>query len=274
MALLVHIRPIKQELKAPDKGMYYLSYLKISIIARKHAGTFDFDKFVFITGLHARTAQTHIKRLLEKGLILKKKTGLYQIVSQRKLYDFSDNDFFIRIPEEDILNYSWKSMKSFRAYMSELIYSRSKEEQEKRYKEFRYEINPRDKSRDKIRNERFLETDCHLLMSLEYGHKMLGFAKSTLSGYRRAQDVSKYTHTISIIYDIDQYYKSHIFSEYLDQTMGKVFEWKGTYFHSEVSKRYTSIKLIPTKRLSRSSDRVTKKVTVTQSPHFDESIPF
>ena len=108
----IYITLAAQALTAPDKGMYFLSFLKVRTVARKRAGTFTEAQFAVVTGLHKRTAKTHLIKLILRGYVTRIGEDNYRIAPQRNLFDHYRTEYIHQIEDQELLSYSWKNIAS------------------------------------------------------------------------------------------------------------------------------------------------------------------
>jgi len=272
----IYVELAYKEIKASDRGRYFLSYLQIRLEASKRAGTFTEEMFQEATGLHPRTAKNHIKALIEKKYISLKSKNNYQLVSQNKIFTRDKNDLFVKFSQDELKSYSWKNIRSFRAFLIEMIYSRTKYYQKKRHIEKYKEINPRDKAPETIENPRYLQPEWDLFVSLSYGNMLLDIPETTLSGYRRAQSVSQYYEGRTfVIYDSKTYHTHPKMMHNLSVFKGFCKKWKGKEYFFPISKRYSSLSLKKHPfKVANALCISRKNLDATQTLHFDNSIPF
>lgn len=269
---------IHREIKSPDRCMMLLSYLKIRVLASNRAGTFTKDMFVFATGLHPRTAHNHINSLIDKKFIVKLGVNRYRIVSLKKITHAQEKDYLVRLPVDEIMSYSWKTIRAFRAHMVELLY----EVVEHRKKTFRSvkeytRINLRDKSREQVPNEWYLDPSWHHRISLSYGNLMTGLTKSTLSRYRTAiKGTVDYKHRQRVIYNHEWAASSDKLKLWFKSFKGRLYTFNNVQYASDISTRNSNDNITVLRHYKKRKNRIklSLKDSVCQTIQFEAEMPF
>lgn len=214
-------------LSAPDKGMYFLSFLKVRTIARKRAGTFNEELFAEVTGLHRRTAKTHLIKMVLRGYVKKVGPDKYKIETQRSLFEGYTTEYIYQIEDEVLLSYSWRNIASFRSLLAEIIISRNRKHRQSA------------KKKQKCVNAamNLINGGFDLRVSLAYGQALTGLSMSTLSKYRKRQTVSDYQYSLFVYPDAEEAMQSDEVQNKIKHLKGKAFIHKGKLLISEISKR-------------------------------------
>jgi hypothetical protein len=214
-------------LTAPDKGMYYLSFLKVRTVARNRAGTFTTEMFEKVTGLHKRTAKTHLINLVIRGYVKKTDADKYRITPQRSLFDGYRTEYIYQIEDDVLLSYNWRNIASFRSLLAEIIISRNRKHRQ----------SARKKQKHVNSYMNLIDGGFDLRVSLAYGKALTGLSMSTLSKYRKRQTVSDYQYKLFSYSDAEEALQSNEVQTKLQDLKGQYFIHNGRLIVSEISKR-------------------------------------
>lgn len=213
-----------------------MSYLKLRTIASKMGGRFYLEDAVKVLGLSERTTKAHLKALKE----VEKGNGFYWLKSSLKLELLGRNkSSFVLISEEKLKTYSWKNISEFHALLTEIELSRYKRHQESKVKGYKV-FNHKDKIFEKIQDGK--NSGFHNLMSIECASLVVKKSLSTISRYKKKQDVSKYFWKKITKFE-DKYTKggSFNFALFLKEHKGKFISTHDTFIFSPIASRVSGL---------------------------------
>ncbi|MCE7039226.1 hypothetical protein [Dyadobacter sp. CY312] len=223
----IYISLALKALEAPDKGMYFLSFLKVRTVARKRAGTFTEQMFMDVANLNKRTARTHLIKMILGKYVEKVGIDKYKICTQRSQFDGYTTEYIYQISDEVLLAYSWRNIASFRSLLAEIIISRNRKHRQSARKNTKY-----NKSQLNL-----IDGGFDLRVSLAYGKALTGLSMSTLSKYRKRQTVSDYQYNLFVYPDAEEAMQMNEVQEKIQSLKGKHFVHRGKLVISEISIR-------------------------------------
>jgi hypothetical protein len=218
----------------PDKARYLLSYYKIRTHSRSCSGGFYFNTFCSAIGLLPRTARKHLKMLIHRGFIIDQGNDHYRIVSQKKITGNQNRALYFKLSDKELSGLSATAIVEWRAIVTELENERYKRHQRARAKGYSA-INERDKTREKVSNPGSRKWD--KLMSNSCSGTLVDCSPSTISKYRKRQNIAKYSSGLQFVdpmkTSIESFGKEATASDFL----GKIFTYRGKLLFSPISRR-------------------------------------
>lgn len=231
----IYIQLSTEQLKASDKGRYYLAYLLIRLKAKSKAGFFNADDFYSAVQLKERSGKVLLNTLIGKEWVKQVSKDRFRVVSQRTLTGTSRRLTYFDLTDTQLKAYSLKSMCRFRAMLTELECQRYKNHQRAKIKGY-HVTDKRTGQKELIRNKELRAL--YPLMASTCTAALVDVNHSTARKYRKNQNLSIYSsekarNFKAVSSDVKSKGKEIVLSDY----PGLIFQGKAGLLYCPISQR-------------------------------------